>query len=892
MSNKLMLSTLDKGMFYKDINKKEFSNEYLEIVKEILYDDNWFMSRSGIYYTFTNKKYNVQDQGWKIHISTKISDAIETLKRVVSYLNNENISFKIVADKQLLYLVNSKPFPRGGSGKFITIYPKDTENFKKILEDLYALLIDMNGPYILSDKRYKDCKVLYYRYGGLKGHLIVGNDGNLTPMIYDGNGNLVVDERNPIYKLPDGIEEVIETNDEPECESYLEKNYNIDHVLHFSNTGGVYFATDKNNNKVVIKEARRYTGYVDDNTDAVELLQHEYKILKELEHYGKTPKAIEIFEEWEHTFLVEEYLTGENFYTYCANNNPFYRCINEESTENIKKYIENIIDINLQIVDFLKQLHSNDIAFVDLSANNVLICDGTVKYVDLEACININDNSHKVQLATKGFSSSIFNKNIKAADLYSLGCLFFNQLNRHNELIGLDSKIISKTLSEIKNDCFLPDIYIDLIERLTNNNYVENINLDEIELILNKSKDIIKNYVQTINTKNTDLKSLINIYNLAYDGYNSLFDYDNNPAIVPITPLIDNNINLLTGASGVVSAKLHLDQSSDMTKDIAWLKNSIKQSLIPNGLFTGKIGALWTLYDCGEKEYVFSEIEKDKNSIINMTNYNMIEGLAGIGLFYLYLYNNEKDNKYLKMSETIAEKILENAVALKSLNIVQSSNYTYSINANEEKICWPEKNNQLIKFGYGYGASGISLFLIYMYKFTGNNKYLNKAEAALETDLSYLKEDEKKAVGLPESSNNMKTLFPYISRGTAGILLILSEFYKITKDDKYKTLLIELVPSIYIKYTVNPGLYNGLSGLVLVVEQIGKLLNENNIRDMAINMAHGLKVFCINYNDKILFPGDHIMKLSGDYGDGTAGILLVLKELCNKKSNFHYFKTI
>ena len=61
-------------------------------------------------------------------------------------------------------------YSKGGdrilTGKFITIYPNEGE-FIPLLDELHSALSNQpRGPYILTDKRWKNGNV-YYRYGGL-----------------------------------------------------------------------------------------------------------------------------------------------------------------------------------------------------------------------------------------------------------------------------------------------------------------------------------------------------------------------------------------------------------------------------------------------------------------------------------------------------------------------------------------------------------------------------------------------------------------------------------------------------------------------------------------------------------------------------------------------------
>ena len=67
----------------------------------------------------------------------------------------------------MLTAINGKRWPRGGSGKFITAYPRSVEDFRQVIADLHAALSGYAGPSVLTDRRYRDSRVLHYRYGGI-----------------------------------------------------------------------------------------------------------------------------------------------------------------------------------------------------------------------------------------------------------------------------------------------------------------------------------------------------------------------------------------------------------------------------------------------------------------------------------------------------------------------------------------------------------------------------------------------------------------------------------------------------------------------------------------------------------------------------------------------------
>ena len=85
---------------------------------------------------------------------------------------------------------------RSGSGKFITVYPRDDEQFCYLLDSLNELTENVEGPYILSDTKYGNGSV-YFRYGGFYYRKQVLEGGKNVMVIATPDGNTIEDKRVP-----------------------------------------------------------------------------------------------------------------------------------------------------------------------------------------------------------------------------------------------------------------------------------------------------------------------------------------------------------------------------------------------------------------------------------------------------------------------------------------------------------------------------------------------------------------------------------------------------------------------------------------------------------------------------------------------------------------------
>lgn len=119
--------------------------------------------RSDGHWTYANcRMYSFPSQGWKIHITTTISDAQNVLHDVAEYLFAKSISFKYLSSRDLLIQVNGKYADRLESGKFITIYPSSEDVFVQLLKDLKTIVCKYDdGPYVLTDKQWQNSNVFF-----------------------------------------------------------------------------------------------------------------------------------------------------------------------------------------------------------------------------------------------------------------------------------------------------------------------------------------------------------------------------------------------------------------------------------------------------------------------------------------------------------------------------------------------------------------------------------------------------------------------------------------------------------------------------------------------------------------------------------------------------------
>src|SRR3954468_8749825 len=227
----------------------------------------WQSNQMDDWLVFTPEGLDLPSQGWKTHASACLDNAEQIVETIWDYCVRERIAFKFIRSRQLLFLRNMKYAARGYSGKFVTIFPVDEQQFERILTELAPALDGHESPYILSDLRWGDGP-LYVRYGGFAERFCVGANGDLEPAIENANGTLVPDRRGATFQVPPGV--VLPACLEPHLAARNSATmhdlpYRVDRALHFSNGGGVYAGVDtRSGQQVVLKEARPHAGLARD----------------------------------------------------------------------------------------------------------------------------------------------------------------------------------------------------------------------------------------------------------------------------------------------------------------------------------------------------------------------------------------------------------------------------------------------------------------------------------------------------------------------------------------------------------------------------------------------------------------------------------------------------
>jgi len=841
-------------------------NDFYDLVVSRLPSD-WWIQRSGIWFHCGSPLNPVPEQGWKIHISSTVSDARETLARVLAVVfRRQDTNFKFALDSYVISLLNGKNWPRGSSCKFITVYPQDNQCFLGLIEELHKATLGQHGPYILSDQQYEKSSVVFYRYGGMHQRHVLNIAGEKVALLTGPDGSDVPDRRLPFPVTPEWVEppfRTIRSEGNPSDPMTLQNGrYQIRSVLGFSNAGGIYRALDrKTGRQVIVKEARQHIRSPGGDCDVVDLLQKEHRLLTLLSDSGIAPQPYDLFQEWEHWFLAEEFIDGGPLARYVAENSILLRT--RPSPADFDLWYEKFHSLFHNLVHLIDVLRRYGVVFGDLSPNNLLLSDGSthIKLIDFEGAYQVGVDA-PTNLYTPGFGSPNQVSGGTATpedDYYALGAVICFCLFPLNGLLNLHPDASYDFLHNIQNDSQIPSSIIKMVLDLLGRDPQQRPSPAKVQ-------NVLSSFPTRENQARCKYESVAYeaVIDAIQDHIHAEASYSRKDRLFPSDSRLfaTNPLSLAYGASGVAYA-LNKISSQFPEKAVSWiLEHKVTNHDYPPGLYVGSSGIAWCLLEIGLQQDAEKIFRRTLSHPLRNKAADIFYGLAGWGMTSLRLFLQTQKEEYLDYAKSAAANLLETSFR------------------NERGRCW--KNDDELRLGLAHGASGVALFLLYLYLATGASCFLAAGQEALEFDLGFAKETKDGGLSWAHSVKSRSPLYPYWRFGSAGIGRVVLRFYRLLENKRLRGVLEKIFIESDRKYAVFPGQFLGLSGLGEFSLDLYDLFGDSRFLQGAEKAARGIMLFRVERNG-IAFPGDQLARLSCDYGTGSAGIALFLSRLISRQ---------
>lgn len=796
----------------------------------------WSSHRSGDWLALRPQDAELPAQGWKIHVSATLDNAESLLTTVYEYCTARRIAFKFVPSRYLLHLRNAKYADRAASGKFITVYPADEGQCRRIAEDLDTALAGAAGPYILSDLRWGAGPV-HLRYGSFTLRHCYGEHGELVPAIETPEGRLVPDRRGPVFQPPEWLELPAFLEPHLEARSALTLAgvpFTVERALHFSNGGGVYVGKDtRTGGSVVLKEARPYAGLAADGADAVTRLHRERAALERLEGLDCVPSVLGTFTVGDHHFLVLEHLAGQPLNTYFARRHPLIEADPEPAE--LASYTEWALTIHRKVTEAVDAVHARGVVFNDLHLFNIMVAeDGagepTVSLLDFEAAAHVDEGLRQT-VANPAFVAPAEWRGF-SVDRYALACLRLALFLPLTSLLVLDRAKAAHLAAVVAEQFPVPRQFLD----------------EAVEEILSCAPQGAPGGRRPapagpyLPVEPRDWSAARASMSAAVRASATP---DREDRLVPGDIAQFANPGGGTGFGHGIAGVLHAlaeTGAGPWPEAEEWLLDRTRepQSGTPLGFYDGLAGTAWTLHRLGHHDRALALAEQLLHQPWESAGPDLHGGLAGIGLAL----------------DALAAATGESELRTAALRCA-------------ELITRP--GQRPARAGLLYGNSGPALLLVRLYERTDDKELLVQAAQALHRDLDRC---VTSAFGTLQVNEGWRTM-PYLGEGSVGIGMVLDDWLEHGPDERFEQARREIVRAAQATFYAQPGLMRGAAGMILHLARTTTPGPGTGPAAVA-RQIDALARHAVPYQGHLAFPGEQMMRLSMDLSTGTAGALLAL----------------
>lgn len=818
-------------------------------------------------------------QGWKLHVSAASRTSADTLRRSLPVLRDAGVRFKFLVDPVEVREFNSKSFSREASGKFITVYPPDEESFHRVARALTEALQGFDGPYVLSDRRYPGSRVVSYRYGGFTSRFRLQALGFRELFIESPDGTLIRDTRTPYWTMPDGVTDPVThegppaavSPDAPDAKRLLGGRYEVESAIVFSNRGGIYRAVDTvTGADVVLREARPGVEIGPDGIDAVTLLHHEHDLLVELADSGFFVRPLGLFQQWEHSYLVEEWV-GDNYLgRLTTTENPVFEL--DLTAARLSDYYQRLQGLWLQIADAIALCHERGIVLGDLSPTNVMVTpDDRICIIDLESAFH-EGVDRGAGLCTPGMVTRralAARHGDRRTDYYALGGLMLGTMLACQQNDMVDHEVPLRLLAEAAEDLALPAELVSLITDL----YSEDEQLPDPAALRRRMAELpfatawrqpppLAHRLPAEPARSAELHGRISeVLDGVVDYMNGTADTTREDRLFPADVLVfeTNPLSIAHGAYGCLYT-MHALKREIPDAYLSWaLRRPTDYDALPPGLYYGSAGAAWTLSALGHRDQAVRLLREAGGHPLLHTEPGVLTGAAGHGMACLRLWRDHGLPEFLDRAREIGDRLAATAVW------------------EDDRAHWPDSTGR-VPVGYGGGASGVAMFLLALHTATGDGQPLGLGLAALDFDLASAFPSTSGVLSFPSFVNGdgPRVRRHYWDEGTAGVLTTLLRYWDVTGEDRLRKEVDRILPDVRRKYTGLPQFFHGISGLGNALLDAYEFLGDPELLGDAERAAEAVLCHAVRRPEGIVFPGEQSLRECCDLASGSAGVALFL----------------
>jgi class III lanthionine synthetase len=784
----------------------------------------------------------LRSQGWKIHISARMDNAERVLDLVYGYCVPRGLPFKFIRGPRALLMRNSKYAPRRASGKFITIYPDDDAQLELACKELGGLLDGEPGPYILSDLRIGRGP-LYVRYGAFAERYCLSG-GRIVPAIADQDGTLVPDLRGPVFAVPTWVTAPEFLADDLRARNEVTTKglpYRIEDVIHFSNGGGLYVATDtRTGQRVVLKEARPHAGLDGTGADAVARLHRERRVLVHLAGIPRVPRLHDEFQLGEHHFLAIGFVDGQSLNRLQVERYPLIGPAADPAE--CRRYATWALRLYRQVEEVVGAIHERGMSYGDLHMRNILVGpDDTVTLIDFEVAVPIA-HSRARGMGDQAFSAPA-DRIGRDVDRYALACLrlaLFLPLTAVLRLVPGKAAQFADVISE----------WFDVPRQF----------LDEAVEIIDRAGPPADRAAQA---RQPDVAPPT--FEPAAAGWPATRAQLAGAIVASATPDredrlfpgdieqfdIGGGLNLAHGAAGVLYG-LWATGAGRHPEYEEWLVRRARQprSGARCGFYDGMHGMAYVLELLGHRDEALDVLDICLREKWQQLGLDLRGGLSGIALNLLHLADRTGDPTLRSAAWRAVDLVSDRLGTADSVPEVSGDDHPYA--------------------GLLRGSSGPALLFLRTYERTREASLLDLAATAIRQDL---RRCVPRADGQLQVNEGWRTM-PYLAQGSVGIGIVLDQYLAHRPDERFVQASAAILRAATAPFYAQSGLFAGRAGIILYLAHRAR--RDPWVAPELAAQVRYLGWHALPYRDHVAFPGEQLLRLSMDLATGTAGVLLAL----------------
>jgi class III lanthionine synthetase len=838
-------------------------DDFAGLIRQI-WPAEWALHQRSMWYEGTPPEGVARGQGFKVHVSAPVELGRSVLSAVLPVIVNNSCAFKVVVNRFIHRLINSKNFPRASACKFVTIYPPSDAVCQRVLDELHLSTRSYSGPYILSDKAYKDSTCVYYRYGAFQrqARLTVCGESRLT--MVDPSGASIDDVRRPIFTLPPGVDDPFDPCPlNGKISTTLQGRYTITGALRFSNKGGIYKArTIIGDRRVLIKESRPHIvigSFVE--RDAITALRAEHRALELLSPSGFAPQPIDYFVLEGHHFLVMEELAAIPITKFRSFERISVLLGRTHDRAQVDRFVDVFRMVAEQLIAAVEVCHHAGFVLGDLAAQNVLIDEKTYRIwlVDFESIRFDTADDRSALPFTFGFTTAeriVDGIPTALDDFYGIGAILFSMVLPVQPLSRFISNCTREFIDLIDSEIAVPSAVWAVIEAFLSGD------VDEARSRLADLAPERRTYPPIAPKEGGAPLDAGECIGKIADYILATRDVGRTDRLWPSDYRVfqTNPLGLGYGAVGVAVFLSRAGREVPFAC-VDFLKEGVRRLELPPGIYVGSAGLARGLFELGHEDLAIDQMRRAIASPLLYDCSDIFYGCAGVGMMSLQFWNLTNEERFLIAADKIGTFLLANR-------------------EQEGSACTWRNVDGRTYIGWAHGAAGIAAFLLALYQETGTERYLTCAVAALESDLAEGVEVEG-SLGWSHLKGN-HTVFPYWRYGSAGIGLAALRFWKALHEDRYLQIAEKAARYIAPKYALQSGQFNGIAGLGEFLLDMYDATAQPEYHRQAAQIARRMMPYRIVRPSGIAFPGEGLVAICNDFGTGSAGVGIFLLRLLRR----------